>query len=254
MIDDNKDREWIRESLGHIMPADYDDIIEERTAADVKLCGYPLCHEPHDPTKCKQKYRINYKTKQVIDVEERKNFCSTKCFQASNYLRGKLSSTPLWLRKESDIPDIIFKDEVETQELKAVEKLVKDDEDEKVEFAKTKIQSKKKEKKKSVNEVKNIVEILAIIKEWWTLKSISYIKGQDIQAENHDSIVAEVEAIRENEDVKKVNAYFAGSTEFQMGEILEKDTSQATPVLPLIDKNAQTSLRQKVTLQGLENG
>lgn len=80
----------------------YQDVIEER--ALTKICGFPLCKEAlkEMPTKV---YQISTKTNKVYDLTERKNFCSSKCFKSSNYLKEQMLTSPLWLRDQEDIPE-----------------------------------------------------------------------------------------------------------------------------------------------------
>lgn len=86
--------------LKDITQAHYDDIIEERGIT--KLCGYPLCDKKLENPLTK-KYHISLSQKKVYDLTERKNFCGSQCFKASNYLKAQLLTTPLWSRKQDDV-------------------------------------------------------------------------------------------------------------------------------------------------------
>jgi hypothetical protein len=78
-----------------------EDVIEER--AITKLCGYVLCSKPLTVI-INQRYHISLKSKKVYDVTKRKNFCSSSCFGASNYLLQQVLTSPLWLRDKEEIP------------------------------------------------------------------------------------------------------------------------------------------------------
>lgn len=82
-----------------------EDVIEER--AIVKLCGYILCK---NPLTCliTQTYHISTRKNKIYDVRKRKNFCSSICFTASNYLLAQMLTSPLWLREEENIPTFKF--------------------------------------------------------------------------------------------------------------------------------------------------
>ena len=78
-----------------------EDVIEER--AITKVCGYVLCQKPLKVI-IKQQYHISLRDKKVYDVTKRKNFCSSSCFGASNYLLEQMFTSPLWLRDSEKIP------------------------------------------------------------------------------------------------------------------------------------------------------
>lgn len=87
------------QQLAHINQSHYDDIIEER--AIMKLCGYPLCDAELFDVPTKQ-YHISATQNKVFDITQRKNFCSSKCYKSSEYLKEQLLTTPLWVRKDDD--------------------------------------------------------------------------------------------------------------------------------------------------------
>lgn len=78
-----------------------EDVIEER--AIVKLCGYVLCSKPLTVI-IKQQYHISTRKNKVYDISKRKNFCSSSCYTAANYLLEQMLESPLWLREKDDIP------------------------------------------------------------------------------------------------------------------------------------------------------
>lgn len=89
-----------------------EDVIEER--AIIKLCGYVLCSAALT-TVIDQRYHISMKKNKVYDVTRRKNFCSSRCYGACNYLLEQMFTSPLWLRDKEEIP--VFKILPEKDEL-----------------------------------------------------------------------------------------------------------------------------------------
>lgn len=79
----------------YIEPYHYEEIVEERFLS--KLCGYPICkkHLKNIPT---QKYQISSKLNQVLDIGDRKRYCSAVCYKGSKFLESQISSVPIWLR------------------------------------------------------------------------------------------------------------------------------------------------------------
>lgn len=78
-----------------------EDVIEER--AIVKLCGYVLCSSQLTAV-IRQQYHISTRKNKVYDISRRKNFCSSLCYGAANYLLEQMLESPLWLREKEDIP------------------------------------------------------------------------------------------------------------------------------------------------------
>lgn len=78
-----------------------EDVIEER--AIVKLCGYVLCKNPITVI-ITQQFHISTKRNKVYDVTRRKNFCSSYCYGACNYILEQMLTSPLWLRDQEEIP------------------------------------------------------------------------------------------------------------------------------------------------------
>ncbi|XP_078042222.1 putative RNA polymerase II subunit B1 CTD phosphatase rpap2 isoform X2 [Augochlora pura] len=78
-----------------------EDVIEERVV--IKLCGYVLCSNALVVI-INQQYHISTKRNKVYDVTRRKNFCSSRCYGACNYLLEQMLTSPLWLRDKEEIP------------------------------------------------------------------------------------------------------------------------------------------------------
>ncbi|EFN75975.1 RNA polymerase II-associated protein 2 [Harpegnathos saltator] len=104
LLEPNMDSDWLLQNLQFINKAHLEDVIEERVI--IKLCGYVLCSKPLTVV-VKQQYRISTRTNKVYDISKRKNFCSSSCYGASNYLLEQMLESPLWLRRKEDIP--VFK-------------------------------------------------------------------------------------------------------------------------------------------------
>lgn len=99
--------------LRYINKSHMEDVIEER--AIIRLCGYVLCGKVLT-TMINQRYHISTKKNKVYDVTRRKNFCSSRCYGASNYLLEQMFTSPLWLRDKEEIPTfkvLPAKDELE---------------------------------------------------------------------------------------------------------------------------------------------
>jgi len=105
LVDLTPSEESLKADLQLITSDQYCDIVEERSIA--KLCGYPLCSNGLTDVVTK-KYHISVKSKTVYDISKRKNFCSNKCYNASEYLQGQIPSAPVWLRGKEPTVDITF--------------------------------------------------------------------------------------------------------------------------------------------------
>ncbi|KAF4532214.1 hypothetical protein B566_EDAN002277 [Ephemera danica] len=83
--------------------ADYQDVVEER--AILKICGYAVCSNvlKNIPTK---QYQISTVSNKVYDLTERKNFCSSRCYKASCYLKEQIPISHVWLRDGEDLSGI----------------------------------------------------------------------------------------------------------------------------------------------------
>ena len=91
-----------------------EDVIEERKLS--QLCGWVLCDNKIDLEKVpKQTYSI--RGHKVLDITERKSFCSPKCYAKASHFKAQLLTSPLWLRDmEEDVHFEILEDE-DTKEL-----------------------------------------------------------------------------------------------------------------------------------------
>ncbi|XP_065355700.1 putative RNA polymerase II subunit B1 CTD phosphatase RPAP2 homolog [Calliphora vicina] len=87
--------------LKDINQSHYDDVVDERHI--LHFCSYPLCDVIVENVPTKQ-YQICTATNKVFDVTDRKKFCSTQCFKASEYIKSQMLTSPLWLRQQEIIP------------------------------------------------------------------------------------------------------------------------------------------------------
>lgn len=113
LIEPNVDGEWLLDNLIHINRSHMEDVIEER--AIIKLCGYVMCNKSLTVV-ITQQYHISTKKNKIYDVTRRKNFCSSRCYGACNYLLEQMLTSPLWLRETEETPVFRFlpaKDELE---------------------------------------------------------------------------------------------------------------------------------------------
>ncbi|XP_050448657.1 putative RNA polymerase II subunit B1 CTD phosphatase RPAP2 isoform X2 [Cataglyphis hispanica] len=101
LLEPNINSEWLLQNLRFINKSHMEDIIEER--AIIKLCGYVLCSKPLTVI-IRQQYHISVHRNKVYDISRRKNFCSSSCYGAANYLLEQMLESPLWLREVDDIP------------------------------------------------------------------------------------------------------------------------------------------------------
>lgn len=259
-IENITDRETIRNALNHITQSHYDDIVNERSI-DGK-CGYIVCQEQlkNIPS---QKYRINTKTNEVLDLSERKKFCGEVCFRHSIYLHDQILTSPLWLREEKDHKKYLFKDE----ETKLISKPLNDDS---VDIPKRKDKPKAKKKKVQIwrpklSKSEDSSEIVFnIYKQWWTRESVAFLKGStevSIEEEEEERDVSKAKSesaskIQDSPCMKmhaKLQAFYNGTTDIDLsGSIKEIDLEDKEPVLPQIDKTAQKSLRRSIVLEGFQ--
>ncbi|XP_077272029.1 putative RNA polymerase II subunit B1 CTD phosphatase RPAP2 [Temnothorax americanus] len=101
LLESHVDPDWLLQNLGFVSKSHMEDAIEER--AIVKLCGYVLCSNQLTVV-IRQKYHISTRKNKVYDVSKRKNFCSSSCYGAANYLLEQMLESPLWMREKEDIP------------------------------------------------------------------------------------------------------------------------------------------------------
>ncbi|KAK3088367.1 hypothetical protein FSP39_018268 [Pinctada imbricata] len=83
LLDNPVTEDFLIDSGRLIKPEHYDDVIEERAISH--QCGYPVC--PNSLAN---------------------NFCSNECYNASNYYKSQLSTSPLWMRKNQKIPTLML--------------------------------------------------------------------------------------------------------------------------------------------------
>ncbi|XP_018307966.1 RNA polymerase II subunit B1 CTD phosphatase Rpap2 [Mycetomoellerius zeteki] len=101
LLESHVDSDWLLQNLGFISKSHMEDVIEER--AIVKLCGYVLCSNQLTVI-IRQQYHISTRKNKVYDVSKRRNFCSSLCYGAANFLLEQMLESPLWLREKEDIP------------------------------------------------------------------------------------------------------------------------------------------------------
>ncbi|KAL0122170.1 hypothetical protein PUN28_007129 [Cardiocondyla obscurior] len=101
LLESHVDPDWLLQNLGFISKSHMEDVIEER--AIVKLCGYILCSNQLTVV-IRQQYHISTRKNKVYDISRRKNFCSSSCYGAANYILEQMLESPLWMREKEDIP------------------------------------------------------------------------------------------------------------------------------------------------------
>ncbi|XP_043248667.1 putative RNA polymerase II subunit B1 CTD phosphatase RPAP2 [Colletes gigas] len=102
LLEPNIDSQWLLYNLRYINKNHMEDVIEERSI--IKLCGYVLCSNALT-TVIDQKYHISTRKNKVYDITRRKNFCTSRCYGACNYLLEQMLTSPLWLRDKEEIPE-----------------------------------------------------------------------------------------------------------------------------------------------------
>ncbi|XP_061396324.1 putative RNA polymerase II subunit B1 CTD phosphatase RPAP2 homolog [Musca vetustissima] len=102
LLERNINEDEFLRKLKDINQCHYDDIVDERNI--LHLCSYPLCDEVLENVPTKQ-YQISTATNKVYDITDRKKFCSTKCFKASEYVKSQMLTSPLWMRHQEIIPE-----------------------------------------------------------------------------------------------------------------------------------------------------
>ncbi|XP_017759655.1 PREDICTED: putative RNA polymerase II subunit B1 CTD phosphatase Rpap2 [Eufriesea mexicana] len=102
LLEPKIDSQWLLYNLRYINRSHMEDVIEER--AIIKLCGYVLCNNALTTT-INQRYHISTKKNKVYDITRRKNFCSSCCYGACNYILEQMLTSPLWLRDKEEIPE-----------------------------------------------------------------------------------------------------------------------------------------------------
>ncbi|KAJ3595725.1 hypothetical protein NHX12_005028 [Muraenolepis orangiensis] len=95
LLADSVPEDFLIDCAKFIIPANYRDVIEERSIA--KQCGYPIC-----PNKLGKVSTQQFK----ISTMTNKCFCSNFCYKASKEFELKISTGPLWLRHHESPPQI----------------------------------------------------------------------------------------------------------------------------------------------------
>ena len=94
LIENTVTEHKLQQMVKNISTAQYEDVCLERCLSGV--CGFPLCSQPYQDSYGTRDYVIRSNT--VYNIDRRRNFCSNVCFEASQIVRGQISSTPLYLR------------------------------------------------------------------------------------------------------------------------------------------------------------
>ncbi|XP_059220932.1 putative RNA polymerase II subunit B1 CTD phosphatase RPAP2 homolog [Stomoxys calcitrans] len=102
LLEQNVNEQDFLIKLRDINQCHYDDVVDERSI--LKLCSYPLCNETLDNVPTKQ-YQISTTSNKVYDITDRKKFCSTHCYKASEYIKSQMLTSPLWMRHQEIIPN-----------------------------------------------------------------------------------------------------------------------------------------------------
>ncbi|CAG0922416.1 unnamed protein product [Notodromas monacha] len=92
--------DFMLSEVRHIAQNHFEDITEERAYVE-NLCGYPPCH------KClgsipKQDYKISGRLRAILNIKERKKYCSSHCYRSAEFIKQQLDTSPVWLRDEND--------------------------------------------------------------------------------------------------------------------------------------------------------
>ncbi|XP_018794272.1 PREDICTED: putative RNA polymerase II subunit B1 CTD phosphatase RPAP2 homolog [Bactrocera latifrons] len=101
-LERNITRDYFLSQLKDINQCHYEDIVDERHI--LLICGYPLCENLLEKVPSK-KYQISTTINKVYDITDRKKFCSSQCFKASEFIKSQILVSPLWLRQNEQIPE-----------------------------------------------------------------------------------------------------------------------------------------------------
>ena len=184
LLETNISGSWLASVAHQLGQAFYTDAVEERGLA--KLCGYPLCDQPHDPAQVKGQYRVSTRTNKVYDIQERKLFCSARCFKASKFLLDQLDTSPLWLRAAEIPPKVKLYGEEDAAEdvTSSVEKSNIEDK-ETLENATDVVKMPVMPVKKSVRIGREVQEketgelVVAAVRSWFTVDTYRVVLGEE---------------------------------------------------------------------------
>jgi len=268
------DRDTIRKSLNFITQAHYDDIVAER-AIDGK-CGYVVCTNSLEKniSQKTQTYRICSKTNTVLELAERKKFCSELCYTHSNYLQGQILTSPLWLREENDKKvSYLFKDEYDikqaTVSVSSTIKIKSDEEKKDEEIIIDKPNKKVKPRRQNLeSKQENSSEVVFdVFKQWWTKESSAYLNGNKLETFKSNKECDKPQATQtlpqsdssmlECPRMKKMQAFYNGTTDIDtsalLGAVKEVNLEEKVQtILPRIDKTAQKSIRREIVLESFQ--
>lgn len=225
-----------------------EDVIEERSIA--KLCGYVLCNNPVTLV-INQRYHISTKSNKVYDVSRRKNFCSSRCYGATNFLLEQMFSSPLWLRDKEEAPvfrllpaeleikKVTLGDEINLGVI-AIEHCVDDTNDR--EITKEKDEHSEMKETAVIGDIKN--EVLSQDDE----KEIKSCKNVDEKTENKDSdLIWENKSERRDEMVKSTNRVEEEINEQLWISNEDKSSQIVTETKKVIKVNMKTSNEEEIS-------
>lgn len=107
-----QDVTFVKNSLKHFQPSDYDSLIEERNIN--RQCGYVLCPKPNRQEDTMAKYRILHGKGRGADslrfVEQHalERWCSDDCGKRALYVKVQLNEEPAWTRAGSSEGDMLL--------------------------------------------------------------------------------------------------------------------------------------------------
>ena len=100
-----EDLETLSTNLSLFQPADFDELIHERSITD--KCGYVFCPNPNKKQRTNAKYRIirsrkgNFSEPNIVKTSDLEKWCSEDCSRRAQYLRAQLDEEPAWTRQLS---------------------------------------------------------------------------------------------------------------------------------------------------------
>lgn len=268
-------RDTIRNSLKFITQVHYEDIVSER-AIDGE-CGYVVCINSLEKfSQRPQTYHICTKTNTVLELAERKKFCSELCYTHSSYLQGQILTSPLWLREESDKKiSYVFADENDIKQATAsVSSATKSKSDEEKKPADEIIVDipNKKEKPRRRHYLESKQEnssevVFDAFKQWWTKDSSAYLNGNKLEtfkgnkecdkSQGSQTLPQPDSLMLESPGMKKMQAFYNGTTDVDttslLGAVKELNLDEKVQtILPRIDKTAQKSIRREIVLESFQ--
>ena len=257
LIENVDDVEWIQDALNRISQGHFDDITVER--AVMKNCGYILCQKTLSNIP-KQTFKIYSKAKRVLDLSERKNFCSESCFLKAGNLKDQIPTSPLWLREDKDRVLFRLNDRPSFVKNSQTEPIIepKPSETKQKQSFKDKPKVKTIKKEKVVTPKDTFETLETCFKQWWTPQSNNVLRGKEPLHDDEDSrlLQEKIANLKLDEDAwQMMEVLYRGYIDpvHIDNNIKEKNSMpSAEPVLPTIDSKSQAALRRKIFLQNVE--